>query len=162
MMLAAGHVATAADSKGDPPPEKRIVISIAERKLVLLEGERVVRVYDTAVGTPSTPTPSGEFQIVNRLMHPTWFGPRKVVAPGKGNPLGTRWMGLSKAGYGIHGTNVPASIGTAASHGCIRMRNQDVEDLYQLVQTGVVVEILSGQQERFTRLLTASKMQAAD
>ncbi len=146
----------------EPAATRRILISIAERKLVLMEGDRVLRVYDTAVGKPSTPTPSGEFQIVNRLTHPTWFGPGKTVPPGKSNPLGTRWLGLSKAGYGIHGTNVPTSIGTAASHGCIRMRNRDVEELYQLVKTGVTVEILAGQQERFTKLLAVPKMQAAD
>jgi L,D-transpeptidase ErfK/SrfK len=122
---------------------RRIVISIADRKLVLLEGERVVKVYDTAVGKPSTPTPEGDFEVVNRIPHPTWFGKGKPVPPGKSNPLGTRWLGLSKAGYGIHGTNAPASIGTAASKGCIRMNNRDVEELFPLIQVGVRVEILT-------------------
>jgi lipoprotein-anchoring transpeptidase ErfK/SrfK len=120
---------------------KRIVISIPDKKLVLFEGGEPIKVYDVAVGKPSTPTPQGEFQIVQRLSHPTWFGPNKVVAPGKNNPLGTRWLGLSVAGYGIHGTNVPSSIGKAASHGCIRMRNQDVEELFELVGVGVKVAL---------------------
>jgi lipoprotein-anchoring transpeptidase ErfK/SrfK len=63
------------------------------------------------------------------------------VAPGKNNPIGTRWMGLSKDGYGIHGTNAPASIGHAASHGCIRMRQQDLEELFDLIPVGTAVKI---------------------
>jgi lipoprotein-anchoring transpeptidase ErfK/SrfK len=63
------------------------------------------------------------------------------VGPGKNNPLGTRWMGLGYKGYGIHGTNVPSSIGKAASHGCIRMRQHDVEELFALVDVGTTVEL---------------------
>jgi lipoprotein-anchoring transpeptidase ErfK/SrfK len=121
--------------------EKRIVISIPDRKLLLLEGSRIVKIYDVAVGAPATPTPAGEFQIVNRVPHPTYFGHGKIVAPGAANPLGSRWMGLSAKGYGIHGTNVPASIGHAASHGCIRMRKQDLEELFERVEVGVPVEL---------------------
>src|SRR5579862_1851955 len=63
---------------------KRIVISIPDRKLVLFQGERVLRVYDVAVGKSSTPTPQGKFAIVNHVQHPTWYGPKgQVVAPGK-------------------------------------------------------------------------------
>jgi lipoprotein-anchoring transpeptidase ErfK/SrfK len=65
-----------------------------------------------------------------------------VVAPGKSNPLGSRWMGLSAKGYGIHGTNVPTSIGKAASHGCIRMRKQDLEELFEMVTVGTIVELV--------------------
>lgn len=121
---------------------KRIVVSIADRKLVLVHGERVVKVYDVAVGRRTTPSPSGEFTIESRVANPTWYGPKQVVGPGEANPLGTRWLGLSAKGYGIHGTNVPNSIGKAASHGCIRMRNADVEELFELVQTGVKVQLL--------------------
>ncbi len=121
--------------------ERHIVISIQDRKLALMEDDTVLRVFDIAVGTPSTPTPSGEFQIVNQIPNPTWYHAGKVVPPGKQNPLGSRWMGLSAAGYGIHGTNAPASIGTAASHGCIRMHNRDVEQLFQMVTTGTKVQL---------------------
>ena len=120
---------------------RRIVVSIPDRKLVLVEGERIVKMYDVAVGKPSTPSPQGQYSVVNRIPHPHWYGPKGVVAPGDGNPLGTRWLGLSVAGYGIHGTNRPLSIGQAASHGCIRMRNRDVEELFELVQAGVTVEL---------------------
>ena len=119
----------------------RIVVSIPDRKLVLMNGPCAMRIYDIAVGKASTPSPQGEFVIVNRIPNPAWYTPGKVVAPGKGNPLGTRWMGLSAKGYGIHGTNAPKSIGKAASHGCIRMRAADLEELFELVSVGVVVEI---------------------
>jgi lipoprotein-anchoring transpeptidase ErfK/SrfK len=123
--------------------QKRIVISIPDKKLVLMEGDRVMKVYDVAVGKSSTPSPQGEFRIANRVPNPTWYGPGKVVGPGKDNPLGTRWMGLGFKGYGIHGTNVPSSIGKAASHGCIRMRQRDVEELFALVDVGTTVELHS-------------------
>src|SRR5688500_15163325 len=100
---------------------RRVIVSIPDRKAVLLEDGKVTRVYPVAVGKPATPSPTGTFQIVTRIPHPTWYGPRTVVAPGKANPLGTRWIGLSAKGYGIHGTSSPRSIGKAASHGCIRM-----------------------------------------
>ena len=128
---------------------RRIVISLSDRKLMLLDDERVVKIYDTAIGKPSTPTPQGEFEVINRIPHPTWFGRGRPVPPGKSNPLGTRWLGLSKSGYGIHGTNAPASIGTAASKGCIRMNNRDVEELFLLVQVGVRVEIVSTSGAKF-------------
>jgi len=121
--------------------DHRIVVDIAERKLTLFEGNTVRKTYDTAVGKPSTPSPEGTFTIVNRIPHPTWYGSGKAVAPGRKNPLGTRWLGLSASGYGIHGTNNPASIGKAASKGCIRMRNADVEELFELVSAGVTVEL---------------------
>ena len=121
--------------------EKRIIVSIPDRKLLLLDGSKVLKIYDIAVGAPSTPSPSGEFQIVNRVPHPTWYGHGKIVGPGSQNPLGSRWMGLSAKGYGIHGTNAPASIGKAASHGCIRMRKHDIEELFDLVDVGVPVEM---------------------
>jgi len=123
-------------------PSRRIVISISDRKLAVLEGERVLRIFPTAVGAPRTPSPAGSYQIVERIPNPTWYGKGRVVAPGKGNPLGTRWLGLSVKGYGIHGTNNPASIGRHASHGCIRMRNQDVEQLFEMVRVGDAVELV--------------------
>jgi lipoprotein-anchoring transpeptidase ErfK/SrfK len=140
--LVAVLVLAAAQAKAEESATpRRIVVSIPDRKLALLEGEQVLKVYDVAVGKPSTPSPQGEFAIIHRIPQPTWYGPKKIVAPGKDNPLGTRWLGLSAAGYGIHGTNRPDSIGRAASHGCIRMRNADVEELFELVKLGVTVEI---------------------
>lgn len=120
---------------------KRIVISIPHRKLALIEDGQVARLYDAAVGAAKSPSPVGDFAIVTRIPNPTYYTPGKVTPPGKSNPLGTRWMGLTLKGYGIHGTNVPSSIGKAASHGCIRMRNRDVEELFELVSVGDRVEL---------------------
>jgi L,D-transpeptidase ErfK/SrfK len=141
--LAAVLVIAAVDATADERREaqQRIVVSLPDRKLVLIDGDRVVKTYDVAVGKPSTPTPEGEFRIINHIPNPTYYGTGVVVGPGNGNPLGTRWMGLSVKGYGIHGTNVPSSIGKAASHGCIRMRQQDLEELFDLVKVGTTVEL---------------------
>lgn len=124
-------------------PARRIVVSIPDRKLAVLESGKVVRVFPTAVGKPSTPSPAGAYSIVQRIPDPTWYYQGKVVRPGKENPLGTRWLGLSVSGYGIHGTNSPASIGHNVSHGCIRMNNRDVEQLFEMVAIGDAVELLA-------------------
>jgi lipoprotein-anchoring transpeptidase ErfK/SrfK len=129
---------------------KRIVVSLADRKLALFEGRRLVKTYDVAVGKPATPTPQGEFVVARRVPNPTWYGPHKIVGPGRANPVGTRWIGLSVKGYGIHGTNVPSSIGKAASHGCIRMRNSDVEELFALIDDGIAVELSPAHAEWLT------------
>jgi len=138
--------------------QKRIVVSIPDCKLVLFEGDRVVKVYNVAVGKPSTPTPTGEFQIINHIPNPTYYGSGAVIAPGKDNPVGTRWMGLSVPGYGIHGTNVPSSIGKAASHGCIRMRQQDLEELFELVNVGVTVELRGESSDMLAQVFAANSL----
>jgi L,D-transpeptidase ErfK/SrfK len=138
-----GTQAEAADSAAPATTAtaRRIVVSLTDRKLVVLEGERVLARFDVAVGKPSTPSPVGTFTIVNRVVNPTYYHPGKVIAPGPANPVGTRWMGLSLKGYGIHGTEAPQSIGFARSTGCIRLRNADVERLFEIVRTGDVVEL---------------------
>lgn len=127
--------------KSGTATERRIVISIPDHKLALIEDGRVVKVYPVAVGRRVTPSPTGTFYIANRVKNPTYYRPGVVIPPGPRDPVGTRWMGLSKPGYGIHGTNEPGSIGHAASHGCIRMRTRDVEDLFSRVRVGDVVEL---------------------
>jgi L,D-transpeptidase ErfK/SrfK len=122
---------------------RRIVVSLPDRKIALFEDGRVVKVYSIAVGKQSTPSPNGSFHIASRVVKPTWYQRGKVVPAGPANPLGTRWMGIGYKGYGIHGTNRPKSIGKAASQGCIRMRNQDVEDLFERVEVGDQVELLT-------------------
>jgi lipoprotein-anchoring transpeptidase ErfK/SrfK len=120
---------------------RRIVVSIPDRKLALIENDQVVIIYPVAVGAPVSPSPVGTFSIVNRVSNPTYYRPGVVVGPGTGNPVGTRWIGLSAKGFGIHGTANPGSIGHAKSHGCIRLRNQDVERLFERVRPGDVVEL---------------------
>ena len=131
---------------------RRIVVSIPDRKLALLENDRVVTVYPVAVGAPVSPSPVGSFTIVNRVANPTYYKPGKVVGPGAANPIGTRWIGLSEKGYGIHGTDNPRSIGFAKSHGCIRLRNQDVERLFDRVRAGDVVELHAERTDEIARL----------
>ncbi len=124
-------------------PRRELVISLPDRKLALIEDGEVVKIYPVAVGKATTPSPTGHFKIVNRIVKPTYYHKGLIVGPGRGNPLGNRWMGLDLKGYGIHGTNEPHSIGHAASHGCIRMGKQDVEDLFSRVQVDDSVEILA-------------------
>ena len=107
-----------------------IRIHTSARRLELYEGNHLIQSYPIAVGKAHTPTPHGKFTIVSKYMHP-------------GGALGTRWLGLSLHGYGIHGNNNPASIGTAASKGCIRMHNRDVESLYEKINLGTTVSITS-------------------
>jgi lipoprotein-anchoring transpeptidase ErfK/SrfK len=122
-------------------PVRRIVVSIPDRKLAVMQDDKVVKVFNTAVGAPQSPSPTGTFKIVLALENPTWYGKGKIVPPGKDNPIGTRWLGLNLKGYGIHGTNVPSSIGHNVSHGCIRLRNHDVEELFRMVSEGDQVEL---------------------
>jgi lipoprotein-anchoring transpeptidase ErfK/SrfK len=120
---------------------RRVVVSIPERKLVLVADGRVVKVYRVAVGAKVSPSPRGEFRIAVRIPEATYYHAGVVIPSGEQSPIGTRWIGLDQAGYGIHGTNAPGSIGKAASHGCIRMRNRDAEELFEMVRVGDVVEI---------------------
>jgi lipoprotein-anchoring transpeptidase ErfK/SrfK len=138
MVMAAAEAMAQERGTGSP---RRIVVSIPDRKLALIESGKVVKIYRTAVGAPRTPSPTGSFTIQQRIPDPTWYTKGRIVPPGKTNPLGTRWMGLSRKGYGIHGTSNPASIGKNASHGCIRMRNRDVEELFEMVAVGDTVEL---------------------
>ena len=135
--------ATAATDVFAEDATRRLIVSIPDRKIVLMEDGHVVKIYPIAVGKKSTPSPNGNFHIASRVVKPTWYQPGKMVGPGPANPLGTRWMGLGYKGYGIHGTNMPNSVGKAASHGCIRMRNHDVEELFGLVQVGDPVELVT-------------------
>ena len=126
----------------DSPTNRTIVVSLPDRKLALVEDGQVKKIYTVAVGKPSSPSPVGTFKIERRVANPVYQHDGKTVQPGPGNPVGTRWMGLSISGYGIHGTNEPRSIGRAASHGCIRMAKGDLEELYGLVAVGDRVELI--------------------
>lgn len=140
VMLMAAAEAMAQENAAKPA--RRIVVSLPDRKLAVMEAGRVMKIFPTAVGAPKSPSPAGSYTIVLRLTNPTWYGKGKVVPPGNGCPIGTRWLGLSVKGYGIHGTNNPASIGHNASHGCIRLRNRDIEELFDMVSVGDAVELV--------------------
>ena len=129
------------------PVHRRLVVSLPDRRMALLEDGKVKKVCAVAVGKRSTPSPTGTFTIKRRVTNPTYWHNGEVVTPGPENPVGTRWMGLSAKGYGIHGTNAPRSIGKASSHGCIRMRKDDLEELFAAVRTGDEVEIVGERDE---------------
>jgi lipoprotein-anchoring transpeptidase ErfK/SrfK len=129
-----------------------VVVSIPDRKLAVIEGSVVLATFDVSVGAHESPSPTGEFRIVNRISNPTYYRPGIVIPAGKTNPIGTRWVGLNAKGYGIHGTNAPASIGKAASHGCIRLRNRDMERLFSMLRTGDVVHIRGERDAEMARL----------
>ena len=136
---------------------RTIVVSLEDRKLALVEDGKIEKIYTVAVGKPSTPSPVGTFTIERRVKNPVYRHEGKTVEPGPGNPVGTRWMGLSIKGYGIHGTNMPKSIGKAASHGCIRMGKADVEDLFDRVQAGDTVEMIGRRNEETAALFGEQK-----
>ena len=115
----AGTRARAADTIDPEPVVRRVVVSIPDRKLAVVENNEVVQVFAVAVGAPNSPSPSGTFTIVNRVANPTYYHPGNVIAPGPQNPIGTRWIGLNQKGYGIHGTDQPSSIGYAKSRTAI-------------------------------------------
>jgi len=109
-----------------------IEIDLLKKQLHFYQGQRLSRTYPVAIGKPSTPSPVGEWTIINKkiLNYDSIFG--------------TRWMGLSNPGYGIHGTNNPSSIGKAVSLGCIRMYNHNVEEIFAQVSIGTPVIIYNG------------------
>ena len=137
----------AASVKSEPV----IVIHRGINRLYLYNGTRLVRVFPVATGQPAWPTPLGHFEVVVKQKNPWWYPPTQdswaagaqPVPPGPGNPLGTRWMGLSAPGVGIHGTSEPWSIGHSESHGCIRMQIPSAEWLYNRVRIGTPVFIIS-------------------
>ena len=127
-----------------------IVIHRGVNRLKLYHGTRLVRTFPVATGQAIYPTPLGDFKIVVRWKNPWWYPPNdawaageKPTPPGPGNPLGTRWMGLSAPGVGIHGTNNESSIGYSLSHGCIRMHVVDSEWLFDHVEVGTPVFIVA-------------------
>jgi len=138
-----------------------LVVSLEDRKLALVEDGQVKKVYSVAVGKPSTPSPVGTFTIERRVVNPVYHHSGKTVQPGPNNPVGTRWMGLSIRGYGIHGTNAPKSIGKAASHGCIRMAKADLEELYRMVAVGDTVELVGERNEETAELFGDGQQPAA-
>ncbi len=134
---------------GDVPTEAgagplRIVINIPAFRLSLFSGGRLMKDYPIAVGKSVSPSRTGTCTIVRKIKNPTWYPPDggPPVPPGPDNPIASRWIGLSWPGYGIHGTNNPSSIGHAVTLGCIRMRDEDVRELYDIVPIDTPVEFV--------------------
>ena len=130
----------------------RIDVDLSTFTLTLYDDDKKVKTYRIACGMPAYPTPTGKYRITFLERNPTWIPPKgslwareaKVTPPGPGNPLGTRWIGLDSNAVGIHGTNAEWTVGSRASHGCLRMRIADVEDLFERVNAGARVVIHDG------------------
>jgi lipoprotein-anchoring transpeptidase ErfK/SrfK len=126
----------------------QIVVDLGDLKLYLYRDGGLIKSYSVATGQSAYPTPTGSYVVTSMQMNPTWYPPNsdwakdaKPIPPGIDNPLGTRWIGTSAPGVGIHGTPDDASIGSYASHGCVRMHIWEVEQLYQYVVIGMPVII---------------------
>jgi L,D-transpeptidase ErfK/SrfK len=131
------------------PPSNGLVVNLPERGVFLFLDGAFEKFYPIAIGQPGRfATPTGQFQLASRVKDPTWMPPEwaglgtdTVVPAGPDNPLGDRWMGLSSPGLGLHSTTQPTSIGSAASHGCMRMYPHMSHDLFDRVRVGFPVRI---------------------
>lgn len=130
---------------------KSIIVDLSERRIRLFDGMALEKTYPCAIGTPEYPTPTGEYEITLKRYLPTWVNPApdtwgkdmpRSIGPGPGNPLGTRALNINAPSIRFHGTENIASVGTAASHGCMRMVRSDIEDLYERVEVGAKVYII--------------------
>lgn len=122
--------------------ELSIVVDKSLNTLTLKVNGEVLKVYSVGTGVEGS-TPVGDFKIVNKLENPPWHHEGKVIPFGDPeNILGTRWMGFDLKGYGIHGTSDPGSVGSQSSAGCVRLRNEEVEELYKVVPVGTMVTVV--------------------
>lgn len=131
-----------------------IYVNLSRFEVKLVDADDKVYTYSICTGVPSYPTPSGKFYVAEKVKDPTWMPPNsewakdsKSIEPGPNNPLGTRWIGLNNGAVGFHGTNAPWSVGTRASHGCMRMLREEVEKLYDQVHVGTQVLIFNGDED---------------
>lgn len=134
-----------------------IVINIGERRLYWMQKGSLTADMPVGVGRIDWATPAGEYTIVSRRRDPVWHVPPSIqeemkesgkpvktrVPPGPKNPLGKFWLQLSVPGYGIHGTNAPWTVGKDTTHGCVRLRPQDIERLYKEVPDGTIVNVIN-------------------
>ena len=126
---------------------KRVILRLGQRRVYLYQGDQVIASYPVAVGKEGWETPTGNFKVMQKIENPVWQDPwtGEVRSPGPNTALGLRWIGFwtdGKDAIGFHGTPTVNSIGQAASHGCVRMRNEDVVALFEQVDVGtpVIVE----------------------
>ena len=121
-----------------------VVLNLKERRVYVYQDDQVIANYRVAIGRPGWETPKGNFSVIQMVEDPQCKNPLngRVSAPGPNSPLGERWIGFSREGgkyVGFHGTPGEHVMGQAVSHGCVRMRNRDVKELYELVQNGIPV-----------------------
>ncbi|MFB2982498.1 L,D-transpeptidase [Microseira sp. BLCC-F43] len=126
----------------------RLEINLSRRQVTLYYENMPVKSYPVAVGRPGWETPTGDFQVIQMFQNPRWINPltgKQIPGGDPQNPLGRYWIGFSTNGrdwIGLHGTPNPNSVGRAASHGCIRMYNKDIEELFYLVTLGTAVKVV--------------------
>ena len=130
------------------PQADRVVLRLSDRRVYVYDGDLILDSYPVAIGTPETPTPTGEFEVMQMVVNPVWQSPwtGEVFAPGANSALGLRWIGftsLPNGDIGFHGTPTVSSIGQAASNGCVRLTNEDVLSLYSHVKMGMTVVVES-------------------
>lgn len=124
----------------------RLVIKLSDRRVYVYQGDHIQTSYPVAIGKAGWETPTGTYQVRQLVRNPAWEHPwtGKIVPPGPTNPLGSRWIGFWTDGHnhiGFHGTPDEELIGQAVSHGCVRMRDQDVQALFDLVTIGTPVMV---------------------
>ena len=125
-----------------PKGQFSIVVDKSQNQLLLTEDDQFIKTYPVATGKDNS-TPVGTFKIVTRIPNPVWYKQGAVVPPeSPENILGTRWLGIDKQGYGIHGSVDPSAIGQQVTAGCVRMNNSDVEELFDIVPVGTEVTIV--------------------
>jgi hypothetical protein len=125
----------------DSPPTDGVYIDKSEKAIYYFRKGELSRIWPCAIGKEETPTPTGRYEVTVALEKPTWYWRGEAIPPGPENGLGDWFIGINKRGYGLHGTNEPPSIGTAASHGCVRMYNDDAGELVKMVSPGTPVVI---------------------
>ena len=136
-----------ATTAANPKLATRLLLKLRERRVYVYQDDRVQARYPVAIGRPGWETPTGNFQVLDMQKNPAWIHPfnGKVIPSGPDNPLGVRWVGFWTDGnnfIGFHGTPQENLIGQAVSHGCVRMRNKDIDALFEQVALGtpVIVE----------------------
>ncbi len=125
-----------------------LTINLKQKQVYVYKGDKIIAKYPVAIGKKGWETPTGEWQVLEKIKNPSWtsFKTGKIFAPNEENILGARWIGFWTDGQdviGFHGTPNIKSVGTAASHGCVRMYNRDVKALFRLVKVGTAVKVVS-------------------
>jgi lipoprotein-anchoring transpeptidase ErfK/SrfK len=124
-----------------------LLLKLKEKRVYVYRGEKLLNKYPVAIGKKGRETPTGEWQVMEKIKNPGWtsFKTGEYFAPGRENPLGSRWIGFWTDGQdtiGFHGTPNVKSIGKAVSNGCVRMFNRDVKALFPLVKVGTTVKVV--------------------
>jgi lipoprotein-anchoring transpeptidase ErfK/SrfK len=118
------------------------IVDKSQNTLTLKSNDEIIKTYHVSTGVNNS-TPVGKFKVVTKIVNPVWYKAGAVVPAGSPeNILGSRWLGFDKTGYGIHGTTEPETIGQQVTQGCVRMRNEDVEELFTLLPSGTEITVI--------------------